>query len=125
MQSQHYFQPLKNNREHEPGHNHSGHLDHDETYERAMATPRRALAEGELRQWYAALPDAVLRVHGWVLLSDHGGLPALVQSIDQRLEITPTKPGAFPEDALLVICGLPGCLHGVTAPDGSPLARTM
>lgn len=125
MQSQHDWQSHYDTFALDHAREHNGPLGHDVMYERAMATPHRALAESELRQWYAALPDAVLRVTGWVLLSDHGGTPALVQGAGQRLEITPTKPGAFPEDALLVICGLSGSLQGITAPDGSPLAQTI
>ena len=101
---------------------------HDMLYERAIATPQRSVSESELRQWYAALPHAVLQVNGWVQLNDQGSgssIPALVQSVDHRLEITPTKPGAFPQDALLVIRGISGSLQGVAAPDGSPLARSI
>jgi len=97
-------------------------------YERAIATPQRSVSESELRQWYAALPAAVLRVNGWVQLHDQGSgpaIPALVQSVDHRLEITPTKPGAFPQEALLVLLGVSGGLQGVAAPDGSPLVSSM
>jgi G3E family GTPase len=102
--------------------------DHDTVYERAMATPQRAISERELRQWHAALPDAVLRVKGWVQLGDPisgTAVPALVQGVGRRLEITPTKQGAFPQDALLVLLGLAGSLAAITAPDGTPLVRAM
>jgi G3E family GTPase len=101
------------------------HDSHDAMYERAVATPQRALSESELRHWHTGLPDAVLRVKGWVQLSDQDGVPALVQSVGRRLEITPTKQGAFPQDALLVLLGLAGSLRGLTAPDGSPLAQSL
>ena len=97
-------------------------------HERAIATPQRSVSESELRQWYSALPQAVLRVNGWVQLHDQGSepsIPALVQSVGHRLEITPTKPGAFPQEALLVLLGVSGGLHGVAAPDGSPLVPSV
>jgi G3E family GTPase len=118
-----------------PGHAHgsegihqSDQENHDELYERAIAAPQRALGESELRQWYAALPDAVLRVKGWVQLSDpFTGTPgpALVQGVGKRLEITPTRQGVFPQDALLVLLGLAGSLKGLTAPDGLSLNFAM
>lgn len=95
--------------------------DHGGMYERATAAPQRAVSERELRQWYAALPDAVLRVKGWVLLSDFGGAPAVVQGVGRRLELTPATQGVFPGEAMLVMLGLSGSLAGVVAPDGSPL----
>ena len=95
-------------------------------YERAVAIPQRALSESELRHWYATLPDAVLRVKGWVQLEDQGSglpMPAVVQGVGRRLEITLASPGALPQDAQLVLLGLAGCLRGVAAPDGSALVR--
>jgi G3E family GTPase len=110
----------------EQGYEHE-HENHDTLYERAMAAPQRALSERELRQWYAALPDDVLRVKGWVQLHDGSGTvaPALVQGVGRRLEITPTKQGAFPQDALLVLLGLAGSLAAIAAPDGTPLVKAM
>lgn len=102
------------------------HKSHDAVYERAVAIPQRALSESELRHWYATLPDAVLRVKGWVQLEDQGSglpMPAVVQGVGRRLEITLASPGALPQDAQLVLLGLAGCLRGVAAPDGSALVR--
>jgi G3E family GTPase len=106
----------------------SDHENHDALYDRAIAVSQRALSESELRRWYAALPDAVLRVKGWVQLGDPlsgTSVPALVQGVGRRLEITPTRQGVFPQDALLILLGLAGSLKEITAPDGSPLNPTM
>lgn len=103
-------------------HAHDGD-NHAELYERAIATPKRAFTETELRQWYAALADGVLRVKGWVQLSDPPGTSALVQGVGRRLEITVTTLSAFPQDALLVLLGVSGSLQEVTAPDGTPIDR--
>jgi G3E family GTPase len=108
-------------------HEHEGE-NHTALYARAVAVPQRVLSESELRQWHAALPDAVLRVKGWVQLYDPQSgtpAPALIQGVGRRLEITRTRQGVFPEDALLVLLGLAGSLEDVTAPDGTPLDRAM
>lgn len=104
------------------GGNHDGG-NHTGLYERATATPRRALTEVELRQWYAALADGVLRVKGWVQLSEPPGTSALVQGVGRHLEITLTKPSTFPQDSLLVLLGVSGSLQEVTAPDGTQIHR--
>jgi G3E family GTPase len=104
------------------------HENHDTLYARAVAVPQRAVSERELRAWHAALPDPVLRVKGWVQLRDphaEASTPALVQGVGRRLEITPTQPGAVPQDALLILIGLAGSLAEITAPDGSPLDWVM
>lgn len=99
--------------------------DHSAVYERGIAVPQRVLTESELRTWYAALPHTVLRVKGWVQLANPVPAPALVQGVGRRLDITPATPGAFPNDALLVILGTKGSLQSVTAPDGSPLTESL
>lgn len=99
---------------------------HDTLYERAIAMPKRALSESELREWHGALPDAVLRVKGWVQLREQGNgvaVQVLVQGVGRRLEITPARQGTFPQDALLILLGTSGSLQEVTAPDGTPLSR--
>ncbi|MFN8466597.1 MAG: GTP-binding protein [Caldilineaceae bacterium] len=63
----------------------------------------------------------MLRVKGWLQLSDYPGKPVLVQGVGRRLEITQGRSGVLPQAAVLVLLGLSGSLRDVTAPDGTPL----
>lgn len=109
----------------EAGHD-EDHHHHDEiaAYERGMARPHRPLSVAELRQWYEALPDGVLRVKGWVWLADNPDAPASVQGVGRRLDIKKVQAGAPAPEPGLVLLGLPGSLQGVLAPDGTDLDRS-
>jgi G3E family GTPase len=108
----------------EAGPDEDRHDDVIAAYERGLARPRRPVSAAELRRWYEALPDGVLRVKGWVWLADNPDAPASVQGVGHRLDITTVQPGAPTPDPALILLGLPGSLQGVCAPDGTNLDRS-
>jgi G3E family GTPase len=105
-------------------HEHAHHDEHGDLYVRATAWPQQPVTRAALQQWYAALPDSILRVKGWLRLEGEGDQPFVMQGVGKRLSVTPAGAHLAQQPSMLILLGLPGSLDGVSSPDGTPLKES-